>query len=74
MGDFSVSMFWLPFFQITVAIICRLAIARVFHQSLILSLLHVISQSVLIAIAINSFMMIKYGKGAYWKGRNYNFS
>ena len=74
MGDFSVSMFWLPFFQITVAIICRLAIARGFHQSLILSLLHVISQSVLIAIAINSFMMIKYGKGAYWKGRNYNFS
>jgi chlorobactene glucosyltransferase len=39
-----------------------------------MAFLHVLSQLVLLAIACNSFYAIKFGKGASWKGRNYNFS
>ena len=48
--------------------------AVVFRQSLAMAFLHLLSQIVLLAIACNSFYSIKFGKGASWKGRNYNFS
>ena len=73
-GEFGVLMFWLPFFQILIALFCRLVIAKLFHQSLSIAFLHVLSQIVLIAMALNSFIKIKYGRGTVWKGRNYNFS
>jgi chlorobactene glucosyltransferase len=73
-GEFSVSLFWLPFMQVMVALLCRLFIALTFRQSLAMAFLHVLSQIVLLAIACNSFYRIKFGKGASWKGRNYNFS
>jgi chlorobactene glucosyltransferase len=73
-GEFTVSLFWLPLAQITVAFFCRLFIALTFRQSLAMTFLHVFSQIVLLAIACNSFYRIKFGKGASWKGRNYNFS
>jgi len=73
-GEFTVSLFWLPLAQIGVAFLCRLLIALIFRQSLTMAFLHVFSQIVLLAIAANSFYSIKFGKGASWKGRNYNFS
>ncbi|MGB7510800.1 MAG: glycosyltransferase family 2 protein [Pelodictyon phaeoclathratiforme] len=73
-GEFTVSLFWLPLMQMMVALLCRIFIARIFRQSLAMTLLHVFSQLVLLAIACNSFYGIKFGKGASWKGRNYNFS
>lgn len=73
-GEFTVSLFWLPLMQMIVALLCRIFIARIFRQSLAMTLLHVFSQVVLLAIACNSFYGIKFGKGASWKGRNYNFS
>ena len=73
-GEFTVLLFWLPLAQIAVAFLCRFLIALTFRQSLGMAFLHVFSQIVLLAIAANSFYRIKFGKGASWKGRNYNFS
>ena len=73
-GEFTLTLFWLPLTQISVALLCRLIIAVVFRQSLAMAFLHLLSQIVLLAIACNSFYSIKFGKGASWKGRNYNFS
>jgi chlorobactene glucosyltransferase len=73
-GQFSASLFWFPLIQITVALICRLIIARLFSQSLSMVFLHLLSQVVLLAIALNSFWVIKSGRGARWKGRCYNFT
>ncbi len=73
-GEFTLSLFWLPLTQIIIALLCRICIARIFRQSLAMTFLHVLSQAVLLAIACNSFYSIKFGKGASWKGRNYNFS
>ncbi len=73
-GELTVSLFWLPMAQIMVALLCRILIAVTFRQSLAVALLQVFSQIVLLAIACNSFYGIKFGKGASWKGRNYNFS
>jgi chlorobactene glucosyltransferase len=73
-GEFTVSLFWLPLMQIVIALLCRLLIALIFRHSLSMAFLHVLSQVVLIALACNSFYSIKFGKGASWKGRNYNFS
>lgn len=68
------AMFWLPFAQVLLAILSRLAIAVKFRQPFISALLHVFSQLALLAIACNSFYLIRSGKGARWKGRRYNFS
>ncbi len=73
-SEFSVSLFWLPLIQIAVVLLSRVIIALAFRQPLSVVLLHVFSQVVLLAIAVNSFCVIKFGKGASWKGRNYNFS
>ncbi len=73
-GESDVALFWFPLFQIIIALICRIVIAKVFRQSLFMAFFHVFSQIVLIAIAFNSFFKIKFGKGTIWKGRNYNFS
>ena len=73
-GELSISLFWMPLFQIAIALFCRFIIARAFRQSLSIAFLHVLSQIVLLAIAFNSFRLITFGKGASWKGRNYNFS
>ena len=73
-GEFSVSLFWLPLSQVAVVLLSRIIIAFVFRQPLLVVLLHVFSLTVLLAIAFNSFCSIKFGKGASWKGRNYNFS
>ena len=72
--EFSVLLFWLPLSQIAVVLISRLLVAVAFRQPLLIVLVHVFSQVVLLAIALNSFCSIKFGKGASWKGRNYNFS
>jgi chlorobactene glucosyltransferase len=73
-GEFTLSLFWLPLAQVAVALLCRILIALIFRQSLPMAFLHVLSQVVLLGIACNSFYRIKFGKGAVWKGRNYNFS
>ncbi|MEI6756384.1 MAG: glycosyltransferase [Chlorobium sp.] len=73
-GTFSLPLFWLPLSQISVALLSRLIIAKVFRQPLLFALLNLFSQIMLIAIAFNSFFIIKFGKGAIWKGRRYNFS
>jgi chlorobactene glucosyltransferase len=74
LGESDVALFWFPLFQIIIALICRIVIAKVFRQSLFMAFFHVFSQIVLIAIALNSFVKIKFGKGTIWKGRSYNFS
>jgi chlorobactene glucosyltransferase len=73
-GEFSTAMFWLPLIQILLALLSRLIIARLFRQSLPVAMLHLFSEIFLLAIALNSFWIIKFGKGAKWKGRTYNFS
>jgi len=73
-GEFTSALFWLPLAQIMVALLCRILIALTFRQSLAVAFLQVFSQIILLAIACNSFYGIKFGKGASWKGRNYNFS
>ncbi len=73
-SEFSAPLFWLPLSQIAVVLLSRLIIAATFRQPLSIVLLHVFSQIVLLAIAVNSYCSIKFGKGASWKGRNYNFS
>ena len=73
-SDFSVPLFWLPLIQIAVVLLSRLIIAVAFRQPLPMVPLHFFSQIVLLAIAVNSYCSIKFGKGASWKGRNYNFS
>lgn len=73
-GELTVLRFWFPLAQIAVALLCRLLIALIFRQSFTMAFLHVLSQVVLVGIACNSFYRIKFGKGAVWKGRNYNFS
>ena len=73
-GEFSVSLFWLPLLQIFVVFFSRLAVAIAFRQPLSVVPLHLLSEIVLLAIAINSFYSIKFGKGSQWKGRTYNFS
>ena len=74
LGEFSLALFWLPLMQVLVAFFCRVIIAWVFRQSLSITLLHLLSQIALLAIAFNSFYLIRFGKGSFWKGRNYNFS
>ena len=73
-SEFSVPLFWLPLLQIAVVLLSRFIVALAFRQPLSLVLLHALSQFVLLAIAVNSFCVIKFGKGSSWKGRNYNFS
>ncbi len=72
--EFSISLFWLPLSQIFVVCLSRIIIAHVFRQPLTVVLLHPLSQALLLAIAVNSFVSIKFGRGAQWKGRHYNFS
>ena len=74
LGESGISLFWLPLSQIIIALLCRLIIAKLFRQSLFIAFLHVFSQVLLIGIALNSFLKIKFGRGALWKGRHYNFS
>jgi chlorobactene glucosyltransferase len=73
-SEFSVPLFWLPLSQVAVVLLSRFIIAVAFRQPLPVALFHGFSQAVLLAIAVNSFCVIKFGKGASWKGRNYNFS
>ena len=73
-AEFSALLFWLPLSQVAVVLLSRLIIAVAFRQPLPIVLLHVFSWVVLLAIAVNSFCGIKFGKGSSWKGRNYNFS
>jgi len=73
-SEFSVPLFWLPLIQIAVVLLSRFIVALAFRQPLSVVLLHAFSQFVLLAIAVNSFCVIKFGKGSSWKGRNYNFS
>jgi len=73
LGDFSASLFFLPLLQIATALLCRLLIAGRFHQPAGFALLHALSQLALVAIALNSFAITRFGKGPQWKGRHYKF-
>jgi chlorobactene glucosyltransferase len=72
--EFTTAVFWLPFAQIILALICRVIIALKFRQPVASAFFNVFSQLMLLAIAWNSFYIIRTGKGAEWKGRRYNFS
>lgn len=73
-GMSAPATFWLPLAQIALALLSRIIIAAKFRQPVLPALLHLFSQLLLLAIACNSFYIIKAGKGAVWKGRRYNFS
>jgi len=73
-GKFTMLLFWLPLTQMVIALLSRVIIARLFGQSTAMVFLNLFSQLILIAIAWNSFWIIQSGRGARWKGRNYNFS
>ena len=73
-GQFTPLLFWIPLAQILLAFLCRLIIAVKFHNSLAMVFLHPFSQMVLLGIAFTSFGKIKFGRGARWKGREYNFT
>jgi chlorobactene glucosyltransferase len=73
-GQFTLTLFILPLIQILLGLLLRVVIAIWFKLSLPESLLHFLSISVFILIAINSVRWIKFGRGALWKGRRYKFS
>jgi len=72
-GDFGPSLFLLPLLQAALALFCRVLIALKFRQPAGFALLHALSQLVLVVIALNSFAITRFGKGAQWKGRYYKF-
>ncbi|MEC9486497.1 MAG: glycosyltransferase [Prosthecochloris sp.] len=72
--SYTAEMFWLPLLQIKLALLCRILVAVKFRQPVSGSLLHAFSQLMLIAIASNSFYLVRFGRGSPWKGRRYNFS
>lgn len=61
----SVSAFIIP-------VIIRITHSVKFNQPLIYSFLNFLSCIFLIAVSINSFRILKFGKGANWKGRDYS--
>ena len=54
-----------------IPVIIRITHSLKFHQPFLFSFLNFLSSSFIIAVAINSFRILKFGKGANWKGRNY---
>lgn len=72
-GDFGPALFLLPLMQIALAMLCRVLVAVRFRQPAGFAFLHVLSQLILVAIALNSFAITRFGKGAQWKGRYYKF-
>jgi chlorobactene glucosyltransferase len=72
-GDFGPALFLLPLLQAAIALSCRVLIAVRFRQPAGFAFLHALSQLVLIAIALNSFAVTRFGKGSQWKGRYYKF-
>ncbi|HWR01048.1 MAG TPA: glycosyltransferase family 2 protein [Chlorobaculum sp.] len=72
-GERSPELFWLPLVQIVLAICIRIIIAVKFRQPLWPGLLHVVSQVMLLLIALNSFRLSTFGSGPEWKGRSYRF-
>jgi len=73
-AEFSLPFFFMPLFQVILAIICRALIALRFRQPIAYALLHAFSQITLAAIALNSFAIARFGKGPQWKGRTYRFN
>jgi len=73
-NQITLALFFLPLFHLILAVLLRLIIALWFKLSIFESLLHALSMLMFILIAINSVRWIKFGKGALWKGRRYNFS
>lgn len=61
----SVSAFIIP-------VIIRITHSFKFKQPLVYSFLNFLSCLFLIAVSINSFRILKFGKGANWKGRDYS--
>lgn len=61
----SVSAFIIPVF-------IRMTHSYKFNQPLMYSFLNFLSCLFLIAVSINSFRVLRFGKGANWKGRNYS--
>jgi chlorobactene glucosyltransferase len=72
-GNSGLALFQLPLLQILLAMLCRVIIAVWFRQQPVFALLHAFSQLVLVGIALNSFAIVRFGKGPEWKGRSYNF-
>jgi chlorobactene glucosyltransferase len=72
-GELTPASFWLPAAQIAVALVSRMIISLKFRQPIWPGLLHPISQSVLLLIALNSFLKTTFGGGPVWKGRSYRF-
>ncbi len=73
-GEFTLASLYLPLSHVLIGILLRLIIALWFKLSLFESVLHVLSMSMFILIAMNSVRWIKFGKGALWKGRRYKFT
>lgn len=57
---------------ISIPVIMRIIQAIRFHQPFFYSFLNPLSVMFIIAVAINSFRLLRFGKGARWKGRNYS--
>lgn len=55
-----------------IPVIIRITHSVKFSQPLLYSFLNFLSCIFLIAVSINSFRIIKFGKGAEWKGRDYS--
>lgn len=59
---------------VSIPIIMRLLQAFKFNQPVLFSLLNPFSALFIVAVALNSFRLIRFGKGASWKGREYSES
>lgn len=69
MPDPELVYYSLPAFLIPVII--RITHSVRFRQPFLFSFLNFLSSAFIIAVALNSFRILKFGKGANWKGRNY---
>ena len=65
---------FINFAIVSIPIIMRLLQAFKFNQPLLFSFLNPLSALFIVAVALNSFRLIRFGNGASWKGREYSES
>ncbi len=66
------NIFYLSITAYIIPVIIRITHSFKFNQPFLFSYVNFLSCIFLISVSINSFRILKFGKGANWKGRNYS--
>ena len=66
------SILYLSIAAYIIPVIIRITHSVKFNQPFLFSFINFLSCIFLISVSINSYRIIKFGKGANWKGRNYS--